>query len=91
MPWYLGNSFGMHTGWWGSGWLWMTPGVVLLLAFWSMIWTGLALWHAARRNEPWWFVFFLVVHTAGIGEILYLVFVAKIFTHDKPSAPKRRR
>ena len=91
MPWYLGNNLGFRTMGWGSAWLWGIPGVFILLAFWSLIWTGLALWHAARRSEKWWFLLFLVVHTAGIIEILYLVFVVKIFSHEKPLARKRRR
>ena len=67
---------------WGSVGMW---GVRLLapLVVWSMIWTGLALWHSARRGQKWWFIFFLLVHTAGILEIIYLLFVAKIFTSSK--------
>ncbi len=75
MPWFLGNSrpFMYSWGWNVLGW------GILPLAIWSVIWTGLALWHAARRKEKWWFVFFLLVHTLGIIEILYLVFVARAF------------
>lgn len=92
MPWFLGNSVGVHNLWWTNGWIWAMPGLFIVLALWSVIWTGLALWHAAKRQEPWWFVFFLLVHTAGIIEILYLVFVAKIFSHDpKPRARAHRR
>lgn len=74
MPWYLGNS----TRWWN------VSGVIVPLVIWSAFWTGLALWHAARRQEKGWFVFFLLVHTAGIGEILYLIFVANAFVSKKP-------
>ena len=63
---------------------------VIPLAIWSVIWTGLALWHAAVRKEKWWFVFFLIVHTAGIAEILYLAFVVKIFS-QKATPRKRSR
>lgn len=79
---------------WGSGWeragehgwafinipLFVVPliGFVLLLVLWSLFWKGLALWHAARRGEPWWFVILMVVNTAGILEIIYLFFVAKL-------------
>lgn len=54
--------------------------VVALL--WSLIWKGLALWHAAKRNDGWWFVLFLVVNTLGILEIIYLFFVCK-YTFDQ--------
>lgn len=55
--------------------------VLVLLAVWSIFWKGLALWHSARRGQPWWFVILLVVNTLGILEIIYLFAVAKI----KPS------
>jgi len=32
----------------------------------------MALWHAARKGETYWFVALLIVNTAGILEILYL-------------------
>ena len=88
MPWYLGNSFGVRHMW-GPGWF-LVPGFIIPLALWSLVWTGLSLWHAARRSEKWWFIFFLLVHTAGIVELLYLVFVAKIF-HQKPQKSKIRK
>ena len=80
MPWYLGNSRPFTYSWMGT---WGISPWVIPLAIWSVIWTGLALWHAARRQEKWWFVFFLLVHTAGIVEILYLVFVARAFNKKK--------
>ena len=59
---------------------------VLIFILWSVVWKGLALWHAARRGEHWWFVALLVINTLGILEIIYLFFVAKLqfrdlFTH----------
>lgn len=85
MPWFLGNS--QTFSWdWPMGW---RIGLVPLMV-WSMIWTGLALWHAARRQEKGWFIVFLFVHTAGILEIVYLVFVVKLFVHPKP-LPKKKR
>jgi len=54
---------------------------LLVLMTWSLFWKGLALWHAGRRREPWWFVILLVVNTVGILEIIYLFLVLKL----KPS------
>ncbi len=68
-------------------WSW-APGFIIPLAIWSAVWTGFALWHAARRGEKWWFVIFLFVHTAGILEIIYLVFVARAF--GRTSRHKKR-
>jgi methionyl-tRNA synthetase len=51
--------------------------LVATVALWSLIWKGLALWRAARVEQTAWFVILLVVNTAGILEIIYLLFFAK--------------
>lgn len=63
-----GSNFGF--GAWGP--------LMLLLVLWSFVWKGLALWHSGRRNQPWWFVAFLIINTAGILEIVYLFGFAKL-------------
>lgn len=83
-PWFLGNSSG-SSGWWGS------PEFIIPLAVWSGIWTGLSLWHAARRDQKGWFIFFLLVHTAGIIELIYLIFVAKAFREQSPPKASRSK
>lgn len=89
MPWYLGNSGGYRYMFEGRSF--GMPLFVVPLVIWSAVWTGLALWHAARRNEKGWFVFFLLVHTMGIVEIVYLVFVVKAFATAKTATKKRKR
>lgn len=80
-PWWLGNNtWGTHPFFGG----------IILLAVWSMVWTGCALWHAAKRGEKGWFLFFLIVHTAGIFEILYLIFIAKMLEKNKSSRKRGR-
>ena len=54
-----------------------SSGFLLLLA-WSIFWKGFALWYAARRGEQWWFIALLVINTAGILEIIYIFFIAKV-------------
>ena len=56
----------------------------LFIAFvlWSIAWKGLALWHAGRRGQYWWFLALLLINTFGILEIIYLFFVAKIKFKD---------
>lgn len=51
---------------------------IIVMVLWSLLWKGLALWHAARRGQYWWFAIILVVNTLGILEIIYLFFIAKI-------------
>lgn len=49
---------------------------VLLVAVWSLLWKGLALWRAAKRGDMWWFIAFLVLNTLGILELIYLFVVS---------------
>jgi len=55
----------------------------LLILVWSLIWKGLALWRAARRQEKVWYVILLVLNTVGIAEIIYL-----LVTREKKKAIK---
>ncbi|MDO8494951.1 MAG: DUF5652 family protein [bacterium] len=48
-----------------------------LLIIWSLAWKGMALWRAARRGERGWFIALLLIHTAGILDILYLYVFSK--------------
>ena len=51
--------------------------VLAVIAIWTLVWKGLALWHAGRNNQKVWFVILLIVNTVGILEILYLAFGRK--------------
>jgi hypothetical protein len=81
IPWYLGNSRGFN--FWPVG--------IIILALWSAVWTGLALWNAARRGDKGWFVLFLIVHTCGIIELMYLLLVAKIQDNPVKASSRRRK
>lgn len=82
--------YNMHY-WGGGAWdganiglgfpLWF-PSLFIGLAVWSLFWKGLALWHSSRRGQPWWFVVLLVINTAGILDIVYLFFFAKLKFDD---------
>lgn len=88
------NNWGARSGDWGpmmgawgghEWWFAQLPVLAVLLApiviavvLWSVVWKGLALWHAGRRGQPWWFVIMLVVNTLGILEIIYLFGIAKL-------------
>jgi hypothetical protein len=74
------GSYGLGLG--APGWLAALFAIaapfILLIVLWSIFWKGLALWHSARRGQPWWFVILLFVNTLGILEIVYLSAVAKL-------------
>ena len=50
-------------------------GIPFLVIF--MVWVlsvkGYALWHAAKNEQKTWFVFLLIVNSAGILELVYLI------------------
>ena len=52
------------------------PILLAAIVIWSLIWKGLALWRSARAQQRAWFVVLLVVNTAGLLEIAYLLFFA---------------
>ncbi len=49
----------------------------IVLAIWSIVWKGMALWQASRRSDKWWFIIMLVINTAGILEIIYIYIFSK--------------
>lgn len=49
------------------------PFILSILVIWSLFWKGVALWRAARLSRPWWFLALLVINTAGILEIIFLI------------------
>jgi methionyl-tRNA synthetase len=51
--------------------------VVFILAVWSVIWKGLALWRAGQNKDKAWFIILLILNTVGILEIIYLIFFSK--------------
>ncbi len=61
------------------------PATFIALLVWMFVWKGFALWRAAHRNEKWWFIIFLIVHTMGILEILYLFLFAREKTEEEPA------
>ncbi len=57
-------------------------GILLTLGIaWTLMWYGLALWHAAKNNQRNWFLTILVVdlllHSLGILDMIYLFKFAK--------------
>ncbi|GAB2825283.1 hypothetical protein GCM10027022_14940 [Alpinimonas psychrophila] len=58
---------------------------IIILAVWSAIWKGFALYRAGSNHSPAWFVILMIFNTVGILEILYLfVFGKKKATVEAP-------
>lgn len=49
----------------------------LFLIVWSLVWKYIALWKCGRNNQLGWFIVLCIVNTAGIIEIVYLLFFRK--------------
>lgn len=69
--------------------------MIIPFLLWSITWKGLALWHAARRDDKPWFIILLVINTMGVLEIIYLLLVVRLFS-DKGStksiaSPKKKK
>ena len=50
---------------------WALP-LIAVLGVWSLVWSIIGLWTAARNGHKVWFGVFLFIHTLGILEIIYL-------------------
>ena len=51
--------------------------ILTVVAIWSVVWKGLALWKAAKKDHKYWYVAILLINTVGILEIIYLAFFQK--------------
>jgi|TARA_B100001971_G_C17942609_1_gene408438 hypothetical protein len=60
----------------------------ILLVIWTIVWKGYALWKAGRNNQPYWFVALLVLNTAGILPIIYILFFRKNLNPNMTRHPK---
>jgi len=58
--------------------IYSNPYTLFALATWTIVWKGLALWKASRKEAKVWFVLLLIINTVGIFEILYYFFLHKI-------------
>ncbi len=60
--------------------VWMSLFIVFIV--WTVFWKGLALWHAARRDQKGWFVALLILNTASLLPLIYVFGVAKVAVDD---------
>ncbi len=65
-------------------------GWILLISLWSLIWKGLALWRAAQLKQKGWFVTLLIINTAGILDIIYLLVTNDEIKKQKPAEQKTK-
>ena len=70
----------------------ISPIAIFILLVWALVWKGLAMWKAARLNQPVWFIALLIINTFGVLEILYIFVFSKLkFNRAIPSKKKKKR
>jgi uncharacterized protein DUF5652 len=47
--------------------------LIIIVAVWELAWKYIALWQAARRAQKGWFIIFILINSAGILPIIYLL------------------
>ena len=57
---------------------------LVILGIWDLIWRGIALWHSAQNEQKDWFIALLIINSAGILPIIYLLWF-------KPRKKKNKR
>ena len=62
--------------------------ILVILLVWELIWKGISLWYAARHSQQGWFIALLILNTAGILPILYLIFAKPPGNREKREVGK---
>ncbi len=52
--------------------------IIIIIAIWSIVWKGLALWRSSKKDQKYWFIALLVLNTIGLLEIAYIVYFSKL-------------
>lgn len=51
--------------------------IAVLVAVWSLVWKGIALWKAGNNKHLAWYICMFILNTAGILEIIYIFAFSK--------------
>ncbi len=46
---------------------------LIVVSLWSLLWKGLALWYSGKNQQKGWFIVMLILNTAGLLPIIYLL------------------
>ena len=69
----------------------INPALLFLIAVWSLVWKGFALWKSAKKNHLIWFVVLLIFNTLGILEILYIFVFSKMNFRKKSKKVEEKK
>ena len=57
--------------------------MVAVIVAWDLAWRGIALWQSSQRRQKTWFVLLLIVNSAGLLPIAYLLLHGQSFRSSK--------
>ena len=61
---------------------------LIAIQLWELPWKGIALWRAARNKHIGWFVTLMLVHLAGLIDIIYIFYFSEPKKRITPRAHK---
>lgn len=74
------------------GWpIWIITTLLMIIAVWSIVWKGIALWKSSKKNHLIWFIVLLIVNTVGILEILYIFIFSEMMGKKKAGNKPSRK
>ena len=47
--------------------------LLVLFSAWELVWKGFGLWHSAQNKQKGWYIAILLLNTAGLLPIIYLL------------------
>ena len=65
--------------------------VIVIIMLWSIPWKAMVLWRTARKGQTGWFIFFMLINSAGIFEIIYLKITKKSGANHNAGELRRQR
>jgi hypothetical protein len=65
--------------------------MLVIVQLWELPWKGAALWRAARNKHLGWFVALMLVHLAGLIDIIYLFYFSEPKKRIAPRTQKTTR
>ena len=49
-----------------------------IVSLWTVVWKGLSMWKAGKKDSRVWFVLLLIFNSVGLLDILYIFVLSKI-------------
>ena len=64
---------------------------MVLVTVWILIWKGLALWRASKKNQKLIFILLLIINDLGILELIYYFWLSKIGQAKQKEKPIKQK